>query len=128
MENLNNKVVVITGGNSGIGLATAKQWKQAGAMVITNARNAQRKEETLLQYPDVFDSVIIANLASLQETREFIQAAAGVYSGIDVLYLNAGIAHFSPIEAINEQHYSDHFDLNVKSLLFSVQYALPYLK
>ncbi len=127
MTTFKNKTVVITGGNSGIGLAAAKQFKQEGAFVITNARNNTRREETLSEHGELFDAVITADLSSLEQTQQFIKSAAELHSGIDVLYLNAGIAHFSPIEAIDEQHYTAHFDLNVKSLLFSVQYALPFL-
>ena len=127
MKTFKDKSVVITGGNSGIGLAAARQFKQAGAYVITNARNSRRREETLAEYSDLFDAVFIADLTSLEDTRQFIKSAAEFRAGIDVLYLNAGIAHFIPLEAINEEHFSAHFDLNVKSLLFSVQYALPFL-
>lgn len=128
MKSFENNVVVITGGNSGIGLASAVQFKAAGARVITNARNETRKAETLEQHPDLFDAVLVADLSSLDATSTFINEAGSLYGGIDVLYLNAGMAHFAPIELIDEAHFSSHFDLNVKSLLFSVKYALPYLK
>ncbi|MCA6078965.1 SDR family oxidoreductase [Fulvivirga sedimenti] len=128
MSNFKNKIVVITGGNSGIGLSAAVQFKNQGAIVVTNARNEERKTETLREFPDLFDQVITADLSDLEQTRHFITAAGDHYKQIDVLYLNAGIARFSPLDQIDESHYDEQFNLNVKSLLFSVKYALPYLR
>ncbi len=127
MNNFKNKVVVITGGNSGIGLSAARHFKSQGAQVITNARNDKRKEETLAEFSEIFDKVIVADLSDLDQAKQFITSIGEKYNHIDFLYLNAGIARFSPLEQIDEAHFDDQFNLNVKSLLFSVQYALPYL-
>ncbi len=127
MNNFKNKVVVITGGNSGIGLSAARHFKSQGAQVITNARNDKRKEETLAEFSEIFDKVIVADLSDLDQAKQFITSIGDKYNHIDFLYLNAGIARFSPLEQIDEAHFDDQFNLNVKSLLFSVQFALPYL-
>ena len=72
--------------------------------------------------------MITADLSDLEQTRHFITKAGDHYKQIDVLYLNAGIARFRPLDQIDESHYDEQFNLNVKSLLFSVKYALPYLR
>jgi NAD(P)-dependent dehydrogenase (short-subunit alcohol dehydrogenase family) len=128
MNQFKDKVIVITGGNSGIGLSVAKQFNEHGAHIITNARNEQRKSETLAQHGDLFDEVIVADLSDLNQAKSFIDKAGTKFGNIDVLYLNAGIAHFRPLGEIDEMHFDDQFNLNVKSLIFSVKYALPYLK
>jgi NAD(P)-dependent dehydrogenase (short-subunit alcohol dehydrogenase family) len=127
MKSFEEKVVVITGGNSGIGLAAAKQFKDSGARVIINARSESRREESIQSNPGLYDHVLVADLSDLGQTKQFIETAGALYGKIDVLYLNAGIAHFRPVEEIDTEHFNAHFDLNVKSLLFSVQYALPFL-
>ena len=68
MNNFENKTIVITGGNSGIGLSAARQFKAQGGHVITNARNETRKQQTLSEHPEVFDEVIVADLRSLEPT------------------------------------------------------------
>ncbi len=128
MSRFKNKVVVISGGNSGIGLSTAKLFKTHGALVITNARSEERKTETLNANQGLFDDVIVADLSDLSQTENFVTTVGRKYGSIDVLYLNAGIAEFRPIEKITEDHFDEQFNLNVRSLLFTVKYALPYLK
>jgi len=127
MSNFQDKVVVISGGNSGIGLSTARQFKEHGAIVITNARNESRRQETLTSNPGLFDQVIVADLTDLGQTEAFIRIAGDKYGRIDVLYLNAGVAFFLPLDQVTEEHYDDQFNLNVRSLLFSIKFALPYL-
>lgn len=128
MNQFNDKVVVITGGNSGIGLAAARHFHQQGARIITNARNDSRREETLSTHPHLFSEIIVADLTDLAQTEKFITAAGEKFGKIDVLYLNAGVAHFRPLDQVDEEHFDSQFNLNVRSLLFSVKYALPFLQ
>ncbi|MFA0963329.1 SDR family oxidoreductase [Roseivirga sp. BDSF3-8] len=127
MINLENKVVVITGGNSGIGLETARVFRKKGARVITNARNAQRLKETEAEYGEIFDKVLVADLTKTEETSKFFDEVGKAYGRIDTLFLNAGVAYLAPIDQITDELYDAQFNLNVKSLLFSVKAALPYL-
>lgn len=127
MNQFENKVVVITGGNSGIGLATAQKFKAAGARVITNARNEQRKTETLASHAELFDAVLVADVADLAQQDQFYSAIQSQFGQIDVLFLNAGVAFFEPIESYAEQTFDTHFDVNVKGLFFGIQKAIPLL-
>ncbi|MCL4154695.1 UNVERIFIED_CONTAM: hypothetical protein GTU68_010240 [Idotea baltica] len=126
MGKLSNKVAVITGGNSGIGLATARLFKAEGATVIINARNAKRLEETRAELGDEFD-IVQADVSKVSELDTFFKTIGEKYGKIDVLFLNAGVAYLMPLEAIDEATYDKQFDTNVKGVFFGVQKALPYL-
>jgi NAD(P)-dependent dehydrogenase (short-subunit alcohol dehydrogenase family) len=128
MTKLKNKIAVITGGNSGIGLATAKLFKEEGATVIINARNNQRLEETKAQYSDYFDEIYTADVSKIDELERFFNTIGEKHGKIDILYLNAGVAYFMPIEDITEETFDTQFGINVKGVLFGVQKALPYLE
>ncbi len=127
MKDLKDNVVVITGGNSGIGLATTELFKGKGAKVITNARSEQRKAETLEQHGDLFDDVFVADVSQVAQLEAFFNQVGEKYKGIDVLFLNAGIALFAPIEASEESFFDQQFNVNVKGVYFGLQKALPYL-
>ncbi len=126
MTKLAGKVAVITGGNSGIGLATAQLFKENGATVITNARNEKRLAQTKEQHPDLFSNIIQADVTKLDEVSQFFQTIGEQYGKIDVLFLNAGIGIPAPLEQVTEDQFDYEFDVNVKGVFFSVQKALPY--
>ncbi|MCH2037332.1 MAG: SDR family oxidoreductase [Rickettsiales bacterium] len=126
VKKLNGKIALITGGNSGIGLATAKKYAEEGATVIITGRN----QETL----DAAQAEIGANVhavkcdvSHLGELDALFNEIRSKYSKIDILFANAGIAEFMPLEAVDETFYDRHFDINVKGLFFTVQKALPLL-
>lgn len=126
MKKLANKIAVITGGNSGIGLATAQLFQEQGAQVIINARNEKRLKETKEQLGDQFD-VLQADVSKVDELTAFFNAIGEKYGRIDVLFLNAGIAPFAPVDQVDEAFFDKVFNVNVKGVFFSVQKALPYL-
>lgn len=126
MARLENKVAVITGGNSGIGLATAQLFKEEGAQVIINARNAQRLQETQTELGDTFD-VLQLDVSKLEELTTFYAQIGEKYGKIDVLFLNAGIAIYQPIDKWDEQTFDQLINVNVKGVFFGIQKALPYL-
>ena len=121
-----HKHAVVTGGNSGIGLATAQRLEQEGARVAIFGRNAESLaeaartigENTLTVRGDVTNR---ADLSALSETvgREF--------GSIDTLVVNAGVAQFAPIEAVDDDHFDRHFDINVKGAFFTIQKLLPLI-
>src|SRR5471032_3181548 len=116
MGKLTEKVAVITGANSGIGLATAKRFAQEGARVFMMAR---RQAELDAAVADV------ASLEDLDRLYETVRREAGI---IDVLFANAGGGDFAPLGEITEEQVDRIFSTNVKGTLFTVQKALPLLK
>ncbi|MEM1322778.1 MAG: SDR family oxidoreductase [Bacteroidota bacterium] len=126
MGKLSGKVAVITGGNSGIGLSSAQLFKAEGATVVINARNEKRLAETREQLGDAFD-IVQLDVSKVSEIDQVFQQIGGKHGKIDVLFLNAGVAPFIPLEAYDENTYDHLFNVNVKGVFFSVQKALPYL-
>src|SRR5713101_6542974 len=109
MGKLEGKIALITGGNSGIGLATAKQFVQEGAYVfITGRRDAELR-------------------AAVKEIGRNVTAVQGDVSKLDVVFANAGIAQYGALGKITEEFYDSIFDVNVKGVLFTVQKALPLM-
>ncbi len=123
---LENRIALVTGGNSGIGLATAKRFINEGAYVyITGRREAELKaaEDTLgIQAKAIRADV--SNLADLDALYAQIKSEKG---RLDVLFANAGVGSFVPLGHITEEQYDQTFDINVKGILFTVQKALSLM-
>lgn len=126
-QDFSNKVVVVTGGTSGIGLATAKAFAAAGAAVFITGRRQQALDEALIAIGGRVTGVRgdMSNLADIDRLYDAVQQQHGQ---IDVLFANAGGGSFAPLGAITEEHYQQTFDTNVKGVLFTVQKALPLLR
>jgi NAD(P)-dependent dehydrogenase (short-subunit alcohol dehydrogenase family) len=126
MGKLDGKVALITGGNSGIGLATAKRFVREGAYVFITAR---REPELKAAVDDVGRNVTgvqgdVSRLADLDRLFARIERETGT---LDVVFANAGVATYAPLGKITEEHYDTIFDINVKGLVFTVQKALPLM-
>jgi NAD(P)-dependent dehydrogenase (short-subunit alcohol dehydrogenase family) len=126
MNKLEGKVALVTGGNSGIGLATAKQFVNEGAYVFITGR---REAELAAAVKEIGKNVAgvpgdVSNLGDLDRLFAQIKAEKGK---LDVVFANAGIARYSPLGKITEEFYDSIFNINVKGLLFTVQKALPLL-
>jgi len=124
---LDAKVALITGGNSGIGLATAKRFVNEGAYVFITGR---RKEELNAAVKEIGRNVTavqgdVSNLADLDRLFAQIKKEKGK---IDIVFANAGVAKYAPLGEITEEFYDSIFDINVKGVLFTVQKALPLLR
>jgi NAD(P)-dependent dehydrogenase (short-subunit alcohol dehydrogenase family) len=126
MGKLEGKIALITGGNSGIGLATAEQFVNEGAYVFITGR---RNPELAAAVKEIGRNVTavqadVSNLGDLDRLFTQIKQEKGK---LDVVFANAGIAKYAPIGGITEDHYDSIFNINVKGLLFTVQKALPLL-
>jgi NAD(P)-dependent dehydrogenase (short-subunit alcohol dehydrogenase family) len=126
MGKLNNKVAVITGANSGIGLATAKLYLKEGAKVVLSGRRKEALENVAKDLEGDFLTVV-ADVAIPEDNTRLIQEATAKYGNIDILFLNAGIAPVTPTTDITEGHYNEIFDINVKGPILATKEALPHL-
>jgi len=127
MSKLEGKVAVITGGNSGIGLATAQRFVAEGAYVfITGRRQSELDAAVKLIGKNV--TSVRGDVSSLADLDRLYAAVKQQKGHIDILFANAGTGEFSPLGAITEEHLDKTFNANVKGLLFTVQKALPLLK
>lgn len=121
---LAGKTALITGGNSGIGLATAKQFVNEGAFVFITGR---REAELAAATREIGKNVTgvqgdVSKLADLDRLFAQINREKGK---LDIVFANAGVATYAPLGKITEEHFDSIFDINVKGLLFTVQKALP---
>ena len=126
MDKLEGKIALITGGNSGIGLATAKQFVNEGAYVFITGR---RDPELAAAVKEIGSNVTgvqgdVSNLGDLDRLFAQIQREKGK---LDSVFANAGVAKYAPLGKITEELYNSIFNINVKGLLFTVQKALPLL-
>lgn len=126
MGKLDGKVAVITGGNSGIGLATAQLFHEEGATVVITGRN-QAKLKTAVSLIGERAVGVRSDTAVLQDIEDLFASVADQFGKIDVLFLNAGVARFAPVPVVTEEFFDQIFDINVKGLYFTVQKALPLL-
>ena len=123
---LENKVAVVTGGNSGIGLATAQLFAQKGAKVVVTGRRKEALDEAVNRIGENAEG-IISDTSNLENIKALYDSVKSKHGKIDVLYLNAGIAIFEPLELVTEDTFDKQFNINVKGLLFNIQQALPLL-
>jgi NAD(P)-dependent dehydrogenase (short-subunit alcohol dehydrogenase family) len=123
---LNNKIAAITGGNSGIGLATAQAFIQEGATVVIVGRNQQALDEAVetLGERAIAIQADVANLSDLDRLYASIQERIGK---IDIIVVNAGVAPARPLAQVDEAHFDQIMNINVKGAYFTVQKALPVL-
>jgi NAD(P)-dependent dehydrogenase (short-subunit alcohol dehydrogenase family) len=126
MGRLSGKVAVITGGSSGIGLATAKLFVAEGAFVFITGRRQSELDDavTAIGAATIGVQGDIAHLADLDRLFERVESVKGC---VDILFANAGLGEFLPLGSITEAHYQKTFDVNVKGTLFTVQKALPLM-
>ena len=124
MSKLKNKVAVITGANSGIGLATAKLYLKEGAKVVLSGRRKEALDEVAKDLEGDFITVL-ADVSKPEDNINLIKEATNKYGNIDILFLNAGIAPISPTTDITAEHYDEIFNINVKGPILATKEALP---
>src|SRR5712672_1779560 len=124
MGKLDGKIALITGGNSGIGLATAKQFVSEGAYVFITGR---RDAELAAAVKEIGKNVtgVQGDVSKLGELDRLFSQIKREKGRLDIMFANAGVAKYTPFGEITEEFYDSIFDINVKGLLFMVQKALP---
>lgn len=125
--NFIDKNVVITGGTTGIGFATAKAFINAGATVWITGRNAENLEKASSEINSPKLKTVVSDTSNLAGISTLEKAIATSGNKVDVLYLNAGIAVFSPIDQATEADFDAQFNTNVKGPYFTLQQLLPHL-
>ena len=118
MKRFAGKVAVITGGNSGIGLATARRFVEEGAKVAISGRS----QKTLDEAVKLLGNGVLAakaDVAKLADLDRFYSTVVDKFGKIDILFVNAGVAKFKPLENADEAHYDEIFDINTKGAYYS---------
>jgi NAD(P)-dependent dehydrogenase (short-subunit alcohol dehydrogenase family) len=126
MKTLEGKVAVITGGSSGIGLATAKLFQEVGARVAISGRD-QKALDAAVKELGAGIVAVRSDVSKLSDLDALFDTVAKRLGRIDVLFANAGIAKFAPLRDISEDAYDETFDINVKGVFFTIQKAIPFL-
>ena len=126
-QKLAGKVAVITGGSSGIGLATAKRFVNEGAQVFVTGRRQSELDNAVNEIGRNVTG-IQSDVSQMIDLNKLYAAVKDQSGKIDIVFANAGTGAFAPLDQISEEHFDKQFDVNVKGLLFTVQKALPLLQ
>jgi NAD(P)-dependent dehydrogenase (short-subunit alcohol dehydrogenase family) len=126
MGKLDGKVAAITGGTEGIGFATAQIFVKEGAYVFITGRRKKELDEAVTAIGSNVSGIQgdVARLADLDRLYETVGRAKG---RINIIFANAGVGEFVPVDQVSEEHFDKLFDINVKGALFTVQKGLPLL-
>lgn len=126
MKKLDGKVAVVTGGNSGIGLATAREFQQQGAKVVITGRDQQTLDDAKQELGgDVL--AVRSDTSRLADIDQLFAVVRERLGTIDVLFINAGVGKFVPLESVTEEFFDSIMDINFKGAYFTIQKALPLL-
>jgi len=127
MKRLEGKIALVTGGSSGIGLATARRFVDEGAhVVITGRRENELKEAATLIKKNV--TTVVGDVSRLEDLDRLYAVVKEKHGHIDILFANAGAGTIAPLAVATEAHFDQTFDVNVKGMFFTVQKALPLLR
>src|ERR1700722_15971164 len=126
MKRLEGKTALVTGGNSGIGLATAKRFQEEGAKVAISGRSKKTLDEAVKSIGNGVVAVQ-SDVASLTDIDKLFAEVSKKLGKIDVLFVNAGIAKFAPLSDTSEKSFDEQYDINIKGAYFTIQKALPFL-
>lgn len=124
MSKLNGKVAVVTGGNSGIGFATAKELKSQGATVIITGRNAEKVQTAA---SELGVKGYKADVENISEIESLVEEVKKEFGKVDVLFVNAGIFQPAPVGQISEQMFDQQMGINFKGAVFTTEKFLPIL-
>ncbi|PWG63545.1 SDR family oxidoreductase [Spiribacter halobius] len=125
MDRLKDKRALITGGSSGIGLATARRFREEGARIAIAGRNPAAVEAAAAELPGV--ATMVADVGRRSEVATLMEQARRELGGLDVLFANAGIARIGPAEALDDATIDEVLTINVKGVLYSILEAAPLM-
>jgi NAD(P)-dependent dehydrogenase (short-subunit alcohol dehydrogenase family) len=127
---MHGKVVLITGGNSGIGMATAEEFAGQGARLVITGRDEVSLGEAAERLRGLGAEVLAvrSDAGRLEAIDDLVEQVRARFDRIDVLFVNAGVGQFSPVDQATEQHFDWIFDVNVKGAYFTVQKVLPLMR
>jgi NAD(P)-dependent dehydrogenase (short-subunit alcohol dehydrogenase family) len=125
MEKLQNKTAVITGGNSGIGFATAKELIAQGAKVLITGRKQNLVDSAA---KETGATGFVSDQSNLEDIDKLVAEVTSQFGNVDILFINAGIAAFAPLGSIEEEQFDSVVGTNFKGALFTLQKFLPLLK
>lgn len=126
MSSLRNKVAVVTGGNSGIGFATAKEFIAQGAKVVITGRNQPAIDEAVNQLGSQATGVL-ANALKIKDTENLVEKVKAMFGKVDILFVNAGVFYPTPIGQITEDGFDEQMGINFKGAIFTIEKFLPIL-
>jgi NAD(P)-dependent dehydrogenase (short-subunit alcohol dehydrogenase family) len=126
MGKLDGKIALITGGTTGIGLATAKLFLKEGAQVVVTGRSAENIAAAQKEL-GAGALAVQSDTSKLADIKKLMEQIRTKYGRIDMLFANAGVGKFSPLEQVDEAFYDNLFAVNVKGLYFTVQQAAPLI-
>lgn len=124
MKSLQNKTAVITGGNSGIGLATVKVFKDRGANVLFTGRNPKTVAAAAAETGAIG---VVSDQSDLKQIENLVKRTAQEFGKVDILFVNAGTLVILPIDQVTEKIYDDYISINQKGFYFTLQKFLPIL-
>jgi NAD(P)-dependent dehydrogenase (short-subunit alcohol dehydrogenase family) len=124
MHNLKNKVAVVTGGNSGIGYATAEELVAQGATVVITGRNPEATEKAAKA---LNVKGLVSDQSDLPAIDRLVAEVKAFFTKVDILFINAGVSSFAPIGQITETEFDNMLNVNFKGSLFTLQKFLPIL-
>ncbi len=124
MPNLSGKIAVVTGGNSGIGYATAERFKRDGATVIITGRSADRVQEAASR---LGVTGLVADVTSVTAITQLADRIKQQYGGVDILFINAGVFEPAPVGSISEEMFDRQMGINFKGALFTLEKFVPIL-
>jgi NAD(P)-dependent dehydrogenase (short-subunit alcohol dehydrogenase family) len=127
MATLTGKTALGTGGTTGIGFATAKVFYEAGAQVIVTGSSEKSVAVARRELPEGI-VVVQSDARRIDDATALAREIEKRFGVLDIVFLNAGIARFAPIEAVDEAFYDDLMDTNVKGVVFTLQKVLPLLR
>jgi NAD(P)-dependent dehydrogenase (short-subunit alcohol dehydrogenase family) len=123
MARLDGKIALISGGTSGIGAATARLFQAEGASVVVTGSSQASVDKARAELPGV--EAVVSDAADIAATKALVERVKADHGRIDVLFVNAGIAKFAPVEGVDEEFYDSQFDVNVKGAFFLLKHAAP---